>query len=187
VHYEPQPQSLSTCSCGHVALLHEDTEHPLLSENGEGACRRCPCQRYDGLPPRLPRWIFLAWGGEAYTVESVLRNASPEDEVPAGKPESFYRDLLASQVGGRIEVTLPFGRADVMTDTTVYEVEPAARWTDGIAKALQYAAQVPQRGAIALYGDGPPLAKVRAKLASLPAPGLELWWLKEGRFARQDP
>ena len=29
-------------------------------------------------------------------------------------PESYYRDMLAEQVGGRTEVTLPFGRADVM-------------------------------------------------------------------------
>ena len=183
--YEPQPKQ--ACSCGHRGGLHEDIEHPLLSENREGACKRCPCRAYDGLPSRTPDWIFLGWNGEAITKEWVLsRNPENPDEIRKPKPESYYRDLLAEQVGGRTEVTLQFGRADVLTDTTIYEVEPAARWTEGVAQALQYAAQVPQRGAVALYGDGVSLEKVRARLATLPAPGLELWWLKDGRFARQD-
>lgn len=54
--------------------------------------------------------------------------------------ESYFRDLLAKQVGGRIEVTLPFGRADVMTDTMVWEVEPATRYPAGVRQALHYGA-----------------------------------------------
>ena len=183
--YERQPRS-PKCSCGHSCYHHEDVERPLLSENKEGRCRRCACPGYDGLPPIRPDWAFLVFGGEATTKEWELRGPPPQIEEPRDKPESYYRDLLALQVGGKTEVTLPFGRADVMTDTTVWEVEPASRWTDGVAQALQYAAQVQQRGAVALYGNGVLRDKVRAKLASLPEPGLELWWLEEGRFVRLD-
>jgi hypothetical protein len=97
-------------------------------------------------------------------------------------PESHYRDMLAKQVGGRTEVTLPFGRADVMTDTTVYEVEPIIRWRIGASQALRYSAQVVQQGALAVYGQPELLAKVYSGLQSLPWPGLELWWLDEDEF-----
>lgn len=100
------------------------------------------------------------------------------------EPESYYRDLLAEHVGGETEVRLPFGRADVVTETHAFEVEPISRWRKGVAQALQYAAQVPQRGAIALYGDPLALPDVHAALAALPEPGLELWWLADGQFVR---
>lgn len=177
--YEPKPKA--RCSCGHVDVNHE---------NEEGAClySACECAEYDGPPRCMPRWIFSAHRGLAITRESVLageREASL-DGCPAPKLEHYFRDLLAAQVGGRAEVTLPFGRADVLTDTTVYEVEPAQRWREGVAQALQYAAQVPQQGAVALYGDETPRAKVRTALAALPPPGLELWWLSGEQFIRID-
>lgn len=97
-------------------------------------------------------------------------------------PESHYRDLLAKQVGGKTEVRLPFGRADVLTDTHIYEVEPIGNWRHGAAQALQYAAQVTQRGALAVYGDPGNLAQAFAGLAMLPPPGLDLWWLADSGF-----
>lgn len=96
--------------------------------------------------------------------------------------EHYFRDLLARQVGGRTEVTLPFGRADVMTDTMVWEVEPASRYPAGVRQALQYASQTGLAGAIATYGPGVLATKVFAHLAKLPSPGVELWWLYERRF-----
>jgi hypothetical protein len=100
--------------------------------------------------------------------------------------ESHYRDLLAKQVDGQVEVRLPFGRADVLTDTTVYEVEPTRRWRLGAAQALQYAAQIPQRGALALYGNPEALADAYSELEALPPPRIELWWLDGERFVRVD-
>lgn len=96
--------------------------------------------------------------------------------------EHYFRDLLAKQVGGRTEVTLPFGRVDVMTDTMVWEVEPASRYPAGVRQALQYAGQTGLAGALATYGPGELVAKVFDHLARLPAPGVELWWLHERRF-----
>jgi hypothetical protein len=167
-------------------MSHDDTENPDLPENHEGACKRCECPAYDGLPSALPSWIRDEWEGEAMPASAAIAIVPDDDDRPpaAVKPESYYRDLLAAQVGGRTEVTLPFGRADVMTGTMVWEVEPASRWREGVAQALQYAAQVPQRGAVALYGNGVQAEKVQARLASLPAPGLELWWLAGDLFVR---
>lgn len=96
--------------------------------------------------------------------------------------EHYFRDLLAGQVGGRIEVTLPFGRADVMTDTMVWEVEPASRYPAGVRQALQYGVQAGLPAAIATYGPRELAVKVYKHLAKLPAPGVELWWLHERRF-----
>lgn len=96
--------------------------------------------------------------------------------------EHYYRDLLAKQVGGRTEVTLPFGRADVMTDTMVWEVEPASRYPAGVRQALQYASQTGLTAALATYGPGALVTKVFDHLAKLPAPGVELWWLYDRQF-----
>lgn len=96
--------------------------------------------------------------------------------------EHHYRDLLAKQVGGRTEVTLPFGRADVMTDTMVWEVEPAARYPEGVRQAIQYAVQTGLPAALAAYGPTGLVTKVFDHLAKLPAPGVELWWLHAGVF-----
>lgn len=100
--------------------------------------------------------------------------------------EAYYRDMLATQVGGQIEARLPFGRADVLTGTHVFEVEPASRWRAGAAQVLRYAAQVPQAGALALYGtSAAQVLTAYEELASLPGPGVELWWLgDDGVFAR---
>lgn len=179
--YEPQPQRVR-CSCGHASPFHRDAENPVLAENKEGACTQCDCPAYDGLPPIDPDWLFDNTLGEGETFDYVLSVHVEKEPGPAPKPESYYRDMLAAQVGGRTEVVLPFGRADVLTGTTVYEVEPASRWREGVAQALQYAAQVPQRGAVAFYGGDVTYAKVRAELAKLPAPGLDLWWLEGERF-----
>jgi len=98
------------------------------------------------------------------------------------EPESYYRDMLAKQVNGRTEVVLPFGRADVMTDTMVWEVEPISRWRHGTVQALQYAGQCVQQGALALYGSPLALQDAYSALSALPSPGLELWWLTDSGF-----
>lgn len=96
--------------------------------------------------------------------------------------EHYFRDLLARQVGGRTEVQLAFGRADVMTDTMVWEVEPATRYPAGVRQALHYGAMAGLPAGIATYGHRNLVTKVFDHLAKLPAPGVELWWLHERRF-----
>jgi hypothetical protein len=96
--------------------------------------------------------------------------------VTESQPESYYRDLLAEQTGGQTEAKLLFGRCDVLTETTVFEVEPTWRWKAGTAQALAYAAQVAHQGALAVYGESWKLPDILCGLAALPEPGLELWW-----------
>src|ERR1039457_5760597 len=111
-----------------------------------------------------------------------MANATFTTATFTSLPESYYRDLLAKQVGGKTEVRLPFGRADVLTDTRIYEVEPIRNWRHGAGQALQYAAPVTQRGALAVYGYPGNLASAFEGLAMLPPPGLELWWLADSGF-----
>lgn len=154
----------------------------------------CRAANTDWFEPALPllRWICKTRQTTKYRLTQrpgvvplkeveklvILKGACP------ALAESFYRDLLAEQVGGRIEVALPFGRCDVMTDRTVWEVEPVDRWRHGVAQALQYAAQVPQRGAIAVYGNDVPLTEIRRAVDALPPPGIDIWWLAGGRWVR---
>lgn len=137
-------------------IFREDAGHPRYGNPGGGRQRIRP-------------------------VAPVRRDEPPA--APPSQPESHYRDLLARQVGGETEVQLPFGRCDVLTDTAIFEVEPVARWKAGFAQALLYSVQVPQRGALALYGAGLPIKGLRTKLAALPPPGIEIWWLEGGQFA----
>lgn len=71
------------------------------------------------------------------------------------RPELAYRDELAMQLGGRIEHRLPFGRADVATDTDVFEVEPATRWRKGAQQAVFYGAVSGLRPNLAVFDDMP--------------------------------
>ena len=172
----------------------------MLTHSGRNRERLASCERFadcrdpdTGLfNPSLPllRWIYKTRQIARYS-KTQHPDVLPLKELakligPAAPAlnESHYRDILARQVGGRTEVTLPFGRADVMTDTTVWEVEPVGRWRQGVAQALQYAAQVPQRGAVAIYGKDVPLADIRRMVGALPPPGLEVWWLAGEKFVR---
>jgi hypothetical protein len=66
--------------------------------------------------------------------------------------EHQLRDKLAAQLGGITEAVLPYGRADVLTNTAVFEVEPAKQWRHGVFQAYAYAAQTGLPPAVALFG-----------------------------------
>lgn len=66
--------------------------------------------------------------------------------------EHWLRDELAVKIGGATEANLPFGRADVLTDTAVFEVEPFHSWRKGMHQALAYSAQTGLPPALALFG-----------------------------------
>jgi hypothetical protein len=116
--------------------------------------------------------------------------------------ERDYRDLLALQFGGQIEVRVPFGRVDVVVDVLglwvqeangrraipsllAVEVEPFGSWREGVRQALAYAPQVTRgegrqkrkaRPALAIYGEIP-AAAARAIKASLTDLHVELFVL----------
>lgn len=83
---------------------------------------------------------------------------------------------LALRVGGIAEVTLPAGRADVATDTDVYEVEPVGSWKAGARQAFAYSAMSGLTANLALFGPAdylPIYLRIRDRM-----PGLTLWRLR---------
>ena len=82
---------------------------------------------------------------------------------------------------------MPYGRADVATDTHVIEVEPYTSWRHGIRQALAYASQAPHLvPGLALFGaanSDDVLAlhlRLRAVGRSHPGPHVALWWYDRG-------
>jgi len=76
----------------------------------------------------------------------------PPGTASARLEEHRLRDKLASQLGGITEANLPYGRADVLTTTAVFEVERADNWRQGVRQVLAYSAQTGLPPAIALFG-----------------------------------
>lgn len=95
-----------------------------------------------------------------------------------------HRDSLALQLGGKREKRTPYGRADVATETTVFEVEPRSTWQTGVQQALAYSAGLGLRPALAVYGVIHRLELLDLYMyisaTTLPAlrsaTSLELWW-----------
>lgn len=103
--------------------------------------------------------------------------------------EHRLRDKLAAQIGGITEAVLPYGRADVLTAQSVFEVEPAQHWRNGVRQALAYSAQVALPPSVALFGkmslDG--MLAVYEKLsggqfARRSATPVALWWWDGSRW-----
>jgi hypothetical protein len=91
--------------------------------------------------------------------------------------EHRLSDELAVRLRGTTEAKLPYGRADVLTSTTVFEVEPAAQWRHGVRQVLAYAAQTGCTPAVALFGEAshPEVLRTYLRLRDN-RPAVELWW-----------
>lgn len=96
--------------------------------------------------------------------------------------EHQLRDKLAAQLYGVTEAVLPYGRADVLTATAVFEVEPRRSWRHGAQQVLSYSAQTGLPPALALFGaiHHDNLLRLYLKLRGDPYHGnagaLALWW-----------
>lgn len=92
--------------------------------------------------------------------------------------EHRLRDHLGRMVHGVTEANLGWGRADVLTPKTVFEVESMGKWRHAIRQALQYGAQTGCQPAIALFGEihCDDLLALYLKLRDSPPLRLELWW-----------
>jgi hypothetical protein len=82
---------------------------------------------------------------------------SMQIDLPSGAKESLWRDALASNVNGRIEVKLASGRADVVTSNEVFEVDKPTKWKEGMGQALAYAQELNRKPVLAItsYSRGP--------------------------------
>lgn len=85
-------------------------------------------------------------------------------QAPATLPEHLLRDELAFQLDGITEAALPYGRADVLTSTTAFEVEPLRSWKTGARQALAYAVQTGCEPGLAIFGTASPPEVLRLYL-----------------------
>jgi hypothetical protein len=93
-------------------------------------------------------------------------------------PEHALRDKLATQIKGVTEASLGYGRVDVLTAQTVFEVEHHTKWRTAIRQALQYGAQTGCAPAVALFGDcmsADALERIYIKLRD-GTPPVQLWF-----------
>lgn len=72
------------------------------------------------------------------------------------RAEAFFRDQWAMTLGGRTEVRLTAGRADIVTDTHVYEVKEITAWKGAVGQAIVYSMELQRLPGVALYGAMPP-------------------------------
>jgi hypothetical protein len=175
---------------------------PFVPPRGQGRCRECGCHistqghRDDCTAPPTRKAPSTPKPG---TRTRARRYTRVEVRVPIGREvighqpgtaavtltEHALRDRLAAQVKGATEVNLGYGRADVLTEQVVFEVERWTKWREAVRQSLQYAAQTGCRPAVALFGDGiskDELLKVYRKLRD-GRPSIELWWWRrEGRW-----
>jgi hypothetical protein len=72
---------------------------------------------------------------------------------PSKQTEAGVRDLIAKQLNGRIEVTTPVGRIDVLTDTLLIEVKNACHWKSALGQVIAYGMYYPDhKKVIWLFG-----------------------------------
>jgi hypothetical protein len=72
------------------------------------------------------------------------------DEVTITSPvkgsEFWYRDRLASQLNGQIEVSTKAGRIDILTDVEIIEVKRVSKWKEAIGQVKSYRQYYPNHG-----------------------------------------
>ena len=79
----------------------------------------------------------------------------PEKTIsePVKGTELWYRDHLAKQLNGQVEVSTPAGRIDILTKTEVIEVKRASGWKSAIGQIISYGKFYPHhRQRIHLFG-----------------------------------
>jgi hypothetical protein len=95
--------------------------------------------------------------------------------------EHELRNRLARQLGGAAEANLPYGRADVLTATTVFEVKPWRNWRSAVRQVFSYSAQTGCTPAVALFGRARPddVLPIYVRLRDS-EPSVGLWWWAGG-------
>ncbi|GAA5482077.1 hypothetical protein [Haloferula sargassicola] len=68
--------------------------------------------------------------------------------IGAEHPERWYQEKAAEKLGGKMEVRVPDGRVDIVTDEYAIEVEFASKWKNAIGQALWYAMQTNKKAGI---------------------------------------
>lgn len=91
--------------------------------------------------------------------------------------EHALSDDLAHDLQALIEVRLPFGRADIATESLVFETEALATWRHGVRQVLAYHAQTGLAPCLALFGEAHRVEVLKMFLRLQSAtPSIQLWW-----------
>lgn len=98
---------------------------------------------------------------------SSLLIASIPLQVPLEAHESQWTTALAKAIGGKAEVGVEFGRADVLTDSYAIEVDFLPKWKEGIGQALHYGDVTHLVPVLALVANEPPDEKLMKHIESL--------------------
>ena len=78
-----------------------------------------------------------------------------------------------------MELILPYGRADVANETTIWEVEPVEQWRDGVRQVLAYSAQSQLDPALGLFGPAKNKNVLELYLKLRDGhPPIQLWWFR---------
>lgn len=81
--------------------------------------------------------------------------------------ESQWTTALAKAIGGKTEVGVEFGRADVLTESYAIEVDFLPKWKEGIGQALHYGDITHLVPVLALIAKDPPDEKLMKHIESL--------------------
>lgn len=73
------------------------------------------------------------------TLSDTLLVPVIELEVQDRTLEKNWTAALAARLGGQAEVTVPYGRIDVLTGTYAIEIDYLHKWKEGIGQTLHYA------------------------------------------------
>lgn len=107
-----------------------------------------------------------------------INGQKPEKPInpPAQYTENWYRDRLAQQLNGTIEVTTPAGRIDILTKTEIIEVKSAKNWKNAIGQVKAYGQYHPNhRLRIHLFGQLTE-SKLKTIQTTYQAEGITLTW-----------
>ena len=85
----------------------------------------------------------------------------------AEHPERHYQEKAAKELGGKLEVQVPDGRVDIVTDDYAIEVEFAAKWKQAIGQALWYAMQTNKKAGIVIVCENADEANAAIRLESV--------------------
>lgn len=106
-----------------------------------------------------PKSEYYSWGNDIYLprrIADMLVDLISEPRTRKPKPERTAQLALAERLDGKIEVSTPAGKIDVLTETHVIEVKDYKGWKSAIGQVQAYSESYPKRQkAIYLIGKTP--------------------------------
>lgn len=72
-----------------------------------------------------------------------LGNNSKVNQPKEKRNESYYRDKLAKSLNGQIEIQVPSGRIDILTNNQIIEVKHIKKWSAALGQIITYGYHYP--------------------------------------------